>query len=211
MRVPTGVSGNNQSSSHWAKAPPAVATFGPSMYVWKVDPNNASAVKPIPVGMAPAAQTVLAADMVYYSGTTANPPVYNINHPKGGYMLSSTGFAPIPDFQNVLYGDGRVEGHDQGEYPLALNDVTYAGPSGQFAWDFSMKFANNQPGYYYWGEQESTPMLTGLTPPPDKIPPNPNAGNGGDSGKAAALPTGVVASPPAEPPHEGTPQPIPNQ
>jgi len=211
--------GSNQSYSHWAGAPPAVSTSGAPLYVYEQNPSDASSVITVAVGVAPLSQTVLAADMVYFSGTGVKPPIYNINHPQTGYMQTPTGLAPIPDFQNVLYGDGRVEGHARAEYPYALSDNTfsaYTGPNAAsvptaYGYDYSMQFAGGQPGFYYWGEPESTPYLTGLTPPTNNtLPPNPNTGSGGNAVKQSVLPVGYIAAPPTEPLQEGTPQPLPN-
>ncbi|HWE03526.1 MAG TPA: type II secretion system protein [Tepidisphaeraceae bacterium] len=207
MAVPPHVSGGNHSTGHWAKAPPAVAIGGSPLYVYQVDPNDSTNVIDVQVGMASLGQTVLAADLVYYGGTSTSVPVYKINHPV-------TGNPKMPDFQNVLYGDGRVEGHGPAEYPLALNDDTGGtGSNPKYSYNWSMKFASGQAGFYYWGEPESTPLMTGVQPPPtDAIPgtTDPNATTGSAWVQPKYLPPNpVVANPPTEPPTEGNPGALP--
>ncbi len=118
-----------KSRQHWGTAPTAVSAN---------DSNIGS--------------RVLAADMVFYTGgpsfgwdrLTAR---YQINHPR---RLSGT-LPPLPDFQNVLYGDLRVEGHGQDEYPDPLNTAT--DPTGD--WSLVMDNNNNNQnglgGFFYWG------------------------------------------------------------
>ena len=208
LKIPEHVSGTNQSVSHWAKAPPAVSTSGSPLYGWLVDPANSQHVTTFPTGTAPLAQTVLAADIVYYSGSHYGN-IYKINHPR-------TGDSTLPDFQNVLYGDGRVEGHGRDEFSYPLNDDSSTAVNAQYTFDWSMKFANGQPGFFYWGEPESTPLTLAPPPPAIPLPPDPNAGSG--SGPSSPTTPTTPSSPiinnlPPAPPvistPEGNPGPLP--
>jgi prepilin-type N-terminal cleavage/methylation domain-containing protein/prepilin-type processing-associated H-X9-DG protein len=114
------------------------------------------------------AELVLAADTVFYSGGASSKwdaavGRYIINHP---YPRD----ASRVDNQNVLYGDGHVEGHGRDFYPDPLSGSNYSllqGPS-------------PLAGFMYWGETLSNPNL-GLDvppyvppPPAPPSPPNPN-------------------------------------
>jgi hypothetical protein len=101
---------------------------------------------------------VLCADIVFYSGGPGNKwdtvgRRYIINHPN-----QTNAF--LPDFQNLLYGDGHVEPKTKGDYGWALNTST----------NYSFRHANNGVGgYMYWGESPPAPP----PPPPPPTPPSP--------------------------------------
>lgn len=100
---------------------------------------------------------ILAADTVFWSGGPGNKwdtvqRRYLINHPSNTQPF-------LPDFQNILYGDGHVEPKTAGDYAWALNTSNY-----------SFRHAGNGVGgYMYWGE--SPPAVP--PPPPPPGPPSP--------------------------------------
>ncbi len=213
MQVPptvTAAAGNKQSRSHWGSSPPAVSTSGSPLYVYVATPAGSDNISTVATGQAPLGQTILAADLVFFSGVGAKPLAYKINHPRRGDNT-------IPDFQNVLYGDGRVEGHTSIEYSNPLND-----DSGKDAvtgatithtnFDWSMKYADGQPGFYYWGEPEATPGLALAPPSNDAAAQDQNTlivggGGGGSPPPQPVLPPGLIMPPATIP--EGSPSPLP--
>ena len=76
------------------------------------------------------AATVLAADEVYWSGSSYGN-YYNINHRGPEYTR--------PAYQNILFGDGRVEGMGRDYYPGSIDLVPFdfahsSAPGGMFYW-----------------------------------------------------------------------------
>jgi prepilin-type N-terminal cleavage/methylation domain-containing protein len=165
------------SKQNWGTAPPAVTTFDTNL-----------------------SETVLAADMVFYSGNTG--PInmagnswdvagrWMINHPSKDLVTMTPATAkasavsgPIPDFQNILYGDGHVAAKQRADFPFALNteaNASYGASTPQAQqWNFSMVQADPSTGgvggYMYWGEMNS--ILT-YVPPLPNIPPVPGGGAG---------------------------------
>ncbi len=127
---------------------------------------------------------ILAADAVFYSGGGSYQwdsvgPRYIINHP----INSVVGRV---DFQNVLYGDGRVEGHGRDSFATTLTTSNY-----------SLQFAQAPVGgFLYWGPDESNTWL-GFDPKPTPTTPVPT-------------PTPTPPKPPSPPPPPPIlPHPIP--
>jgi prepilin-type N-terminal cleavage/methylation domain-containing protein len=101
---------------------------------------------------------ILAADTVFYTGGPGNKwdtvqYRYLINHPN-----HTQGF--LPDFQNILHGDGHVDALTASDYRWALNTST----------NYSLRHAGGGVGgYLYWGEQPPAPP----PPPAPPVPPSP--------------------------------------
>jgi len=101
---------------------------------------------------------ILAADVVFYTGGPGNKwdtvqKRYTINHPSNTHPF-------LPDYQNILYGDGHVAAQTSGDYQWALNTST----------NYSFRHAGSGVGgYMYWGEQPPAPPV----PPPPPPPPSP--------------------------------------
>lgn len=159
MSPQKGVQGSNQSRSHWGTLPPATQTLGSPLY--GLQSQGTSTVLAITLGYARTSSCILAADMVYFSGVnypdpTTHLPAYRINHPQQGNPK-------LPDFQNVLYADGRVEGLARDSYAKPLYDDSGVDPTGAGAtitpsqFNYSLKFSDTAGGYYYWGEGSATP------------------------------------------------------
>ncbi len=122
-----------KSRQHWGNAPAAVFTK---------DGNIGT--------------HVLAADMVFYSGgksfgwdslTTR----YQINHPRRVSAVNS----PLPDYQNVLYGDLRVKGHGQEAYTYPLNTATDSTANWAVVMDNNNNGQSGLGGFFYWSEGDS--------------------------------------------------------
>ena len=156
-----GLKTNNvgKSTAHWA----AAGTATPAV---RADENDL-------------VDKILAADIVFYTGGPGNKwdtvqYRYLINHPNNGQVH-------LPDFQNILHGDGHVDALTIMDYKWALNTST----------NYSFRHANNGVGgYLYWGETPPAPPV----PPPPPPPPGP-----------------PVPPPPPQPPPPPvvTPNPIP--
>ncbi len=160
-----GMTSNNRgrSTPRWGKAAPAVKNR---------DPKQAT--------------LVLAADLVFYSGGEGmdwdKTRRYYINHERPGVQ-------GLPDFQNILYADGHVEGKGRsyyGDKPLNTTD------------NFSLQHAPAPAGgFFYWGPMQSAtvsnpPVYTAVVPktgPPVAPPPTPSS----------------TPAPPAAPPPPTTP------
>lgn len=199
MTVPQGVKGGNQSVGHWNNAPPAMNNSGaPNNQLFY--PLGGNTVTNVKIGSAPLSACVLAADIVYWDGLqNGDPKRYLINHPR-------TNDRTLPDFQNVLYGDGRVEGHGREEYTDPLNDDSI--PALQTVWNWSMKLASGRPGYFYWGEAEARPTVG--NPATDSAPATSYGGGGwGPPPPWLVGQPRPYAPPLPQPPSEGTPGSIP--
>jgi prepilin-type N-terminal cleavage/methylation domain-containing protein len=130
---------------------------------------------------------VLAADMVFFSGGSGYKwdsvmPRYLINHPKRNVKT------PIPDFQNILYGDGHVEGKATDYYPSALTTSNYSMAQG----------SSPVGGFFYWGPTLSNSKLGFDQPLP--VPPAPTP---------TPTPPPAPAPAPAPPPTPKPPTPAP--
>ena len=110
---------------------------------------------------------VLAADTVFYTGGPlylwdAVQPTYLINHRKWKDPTR-------PAFQNILYGDGHVEGKGSEYYPNALNTTN----------NFSLQHAKSPiGGFIYWGPKLAGSVAAATTsaaPKPNPAPPPPPA------------------------------------
>jgi prepilin-type N-terminal cleavage/methylation domain-containing protein len=130
-----------------------------------------SLVPGIKAGERSGAQRILAADMVFFTGGPGYTwdlvqLRYRINHRR-------TSDPTRPAFQNILYGDGHVEGKGADYYPSALTTTNHSfahakAPTG---------------GFLYWGPTQSgKPLVTtfghpgngSTTPPaPPPIPASP--------------------------------------
>jgi prepilin-type N-terminal cleavage/methylation domain-containing protein len=115
-------------------------------------------------------QRILAADMVFYTGGPGfswdvAQLRYRINHRRASDPTR-------PAFQNILYGDGHVEGKGPDYYPEVLTTKNYSfahakSPTG---------------GYLYWGPNQSgkppqtlfVPSTTSTSAPAPMPPPIPN-------------------------------------
>jgi len=130
------VAGGNIGASiaHWGTMAPAITSSD----------NNVST-------------RVLAADMVFFTGGAAydwdkKVPRYLINHRKNDTTL--------PAFQNILYGDGHVEGRGPEYYPAKLDTGNWQGDSSgdyslaQCTMDATGK-ENDVGGFFYWGAREA--------------------------------------------------------
>ena len=103
---------------------------------------------------------ILAADIVFYTGG----PGYKWDKAQYRYLInhSNNNEWNLPDFQNILYGDGHVSALTKSDYQWALNTST----------NYSFRHANNGVGgYLYWGEQPPAPP----PPPGPTVPPSPPA------------------------------------
>ena len=134
--------------------------YGSSVAHW------GSAVPAIKAGDRSAAQRVIAADMVFFTGGPGYTwdlvqLRYRINHRRLGDPIR-------PAFQNILYGDGHVEGKGADYYPTPLNTTNHS-------------FAHAKSpvgGFLYWGPKQSgKPLVTTFGTPgsgssnPPPIPP----------------------------------------
>jgi hypothetical protein len=128
---------------------------------------------------ADSAHRVLAADMVFWGGSgtkwTNVGRKYDINHARNDG-------SNLPAFQNILYGDGHVEGKGREWYPIALG-------TGNYSFLYTSKASYG--GYCYWGRY----LLDGVVNDPP-VPPNPN-------------PPPPNPNPPPPPPPPPTPNPLP--
>ena len=102
-------------------------------------------------------QRTLAADMVFFTGGPgwqwdAIHARYDINHRESAHTKR-------PSFQNILYGDGHVEGKGASWYPQDLSTSNYS-----FA-----HAGSGLGGFMYWGRY----LIEGAIPDPP-VPPNPN-------------------------------------
>ena len=161
------------SGQHWGTAVPAVTNHdGVNLGVMR-DTSTTQ------VGHAIYGSGVLGADNVFYTGGAAyslNGQVqtnYIINHAKWNDPTR-------PDFQNVLYADGHVEGHGPESFanplgiessPAPLNNYSFvAGP---------LSSISPLGGFFYWGEGESQAKLDppGTYPNKSWYPPPPGGGS----------------------------------
>lgn len=109
-------------------------------------------------------ECILAADAVFYSGGAAQKwdsavGRYIINHPKANNGTRV-------EYQNVLYGDGHIEGHGVDYYPDALTTSNYS----------MLQGPTPLGGFLYWGAIQSNPNLGFDQPPfvpPPPAPPSP--------------------------------------
>ena len=96
----------------------------------------------------------LAADTVFFTGGPsyqwdAATDRYQINHPRRTDNK-------IPDFQNILYGDGHVEGKGREWYPSALTTSNYS----------LCHAGSGIGGFMYWGPTLSSRPWGSTLPPP---------------------------------------------
>jgi prepilin-type N-terminal cleavage/methylation domain-containing protein len=109
-------------------------------------------------------ECILACDTVFYSGGAAQKwdstvGRYIINHPKPNNGTRV-------DYQNVLYGDGHIEGHGSDFFPDPLSTSNYS----------MLQGPTPLGGFIYWGETLSNPNLgldVGPFVPPPPAPPSP--------------------------------------
>lgn len=149
-----------KSQARWGSAIPAVTMRDPNV-----------------------ADRILAADMVFFSGGAGNEwdlpgKRYRINHARAKGTL--------PDYQAILYADGRVDSKGREYYPKELNATN----------NYSLRHSGPPAGgYMYWGPsksgtaQWSTPQAAKLNVPKPPAP--------------------VPATPPPPPPPPTTPAPKP--
>lgn len=162
----------------------------------------------------------LAADLVFFSGgpgfqwNEANKP-YRINHARAAS-------GKMPDYQNILYGDGHVDGKGREWFPSALNATN----------NFSLA---NAPapvgGFLYWAPKKAgTPYVppvlvkpaagapvipTKVSPPPLSTPKSSGSGSGSGSGSSGSSSSSsgsgstTTSTPPPPPPPPTTPAPTP--
>lgn len=179
--------GNSSSSSsillsgqHWGTAVPAVTNHDSITggMVHNVSTTNTQ------VGHAFSGAGILAADNVFYTGGTGYSLTgevqtnYIINHMRWNNPA-------LPDFQNVLYADGHVEGHGTEEFPIALGIESTPAPGNNYSFVAGPKTSLSPlGGFFYWGEGESQTTLDPLAtysytswygPPPadSRVPPPP--------------------------------------
>ena len=130
---------------------------------------------------------VIAADVVFYTGGASFAwdkvqPRYQFNHRQPGQI-------DRPAYQNILYGDGHVDGKGQSYYPVALNTSN----------NYSLLHAKSPVGgFMYWGRYDQGAVAD----PP--VAPNPNPSPGPGPGTSPPPP-----SPTPPPPPAATPTPIP--
>ena len=93
------------------------------------------------------AERILAADLVWWGSQSVTGSHYGdaylINHRRSDDYKR-------PTFQNVLYGDGHVEGHGVGYWPDALSATNWSLNHWMFPWQ----------NFWYWGTATSAPVKT---------------------------------------------------
>lgn len=148
------------STHHWGTAIPALTSFDTVL-----------------------SDRVLAADMIFYSGGIGTVGSIGwdrtgrwvINHQAQEQVYDQAGqqWCSMPDFQNILYGDGHVAPKQRGDFPYVLNAETTAQKS---QWNFSMVVGDpkSSGGYLYWGELDAIPKPV----PPPPTPPDQPGGSG---------------------------------
>jgi hypothetical protein len=155
----------------------ASATYSPIKYQHYSVPNWGTAIPAVSSSDPNISQLVLAADMVFYSGGSPGKPSgwditgrWVINHVAADqiYDQATNQFFPMPDFQNILYGDGHVAAKQRADFPYILNTEAGTKP----LWNFSMIQTDptqQTGGYMYWGEMDTIKPLVALPnqPPPD--------------------------------------------
>ena len=134
-----------------------------------------------------AAKKVIAADMVFFTGGAS----FNWDKVQPRYQINHRGKSNKPAFQNILYGDGHVDGKGPEYYPVPLNTSN----------NYSLLHARSPVGgFMYWGRYDE-----GAVPDPPVPPPAGGGGGGGGSG-GSPPPPGPPAPPP---PPANIPSPIP--
>lgn len=155
------------------------ATIGKSVARW------GSAVPAVTTKDRKLSECVLAADAVFFSGGAG----YQWDAAAGRYIINHA----IPsqpdrvDYQNVLYGDGHVEGHGRQDYPAALSTGNYS----------FLQASAPLGGFMYWGPTLSSTTLGFETPTPVTPAPAPSPA------------PGPKPPPPAPAPPPSIPGPIP--
>jgi len=113
-----------------------------------VNPASRRRPQPIGAGRGRTDQYVIAADLVWWGGGGgyAWNTAQAVNHVDQGFEPANPGDPPLPAFQNILAGDGHVEGEHGWDNPLE----NYASDPGN--WSVMRNIANGQ--FYFWDGTE---------------------------------------------------------
>jgi hypothetical protein len=152
---------------------------GRSAFRWgTLTPAMTMSDKVTPIAGVKPQDRVLAADAVFYAGSSAWSRQVQINHPyaKDPYSV---------DYQNILYADGRVLPFGREMYP----NPVHSNPGS----NYSLKHDNrtSDGGYFFWGAAVSWTATQEVRPPP--APPSTNPSTGGPSTPPPPPPPSTLA------------------